>query len=282
MQSGNVIVSFGQNFIEFFEFSQINNNNNLAKKHEISINNNNNNNNNINNDTNINIINNNQENKDEILCIELYNQIIICGHKSGILSFWKPTNGVYLQNNGTKNISDKAINKILLTKLSDNKDYLVICCSDKTIKIFSFENDDINLIKSFDYDDEVMDIKIANDYDNQILFIISFKNGLLKVLNNNFVFLFDIPSRFKETKPRKVIAMRNQLSPQNNSKGDYILITEGKFIDMYTLIKPANHKQEIHGKNNNMNNNQNMHPHQYFNPHGPHSFNPHFQRGGKY
>ena len=48
MESGNIVVTFGKNYIEIFNFSQINDNinnkivNQLEKKFEISINNNNN------------------------------------------------------------------------------------------------------------------------------------------------------------------------------------------------------------------------------------------------
>ena len=274
----------------------INNNNNninkLEKKSEIPINNNNNNNDNnkiINNDNNINIINN-EVTQDEILCTELYNQIIICGHKSGLITLWKPTSGVYLQNQGQQKISDKAINKLLLTKLSDNKDYLILCCGDKTIKILSLENN--QLVQTFNYEDDVMDIIIANDYDNQIVFILSLKNGLIKVLNEKFEFLFDIESRFKVNKPRKIIAMKNQSMPQDNSHGDFLLITEGNVIDMYTWIKPKSNKPEFYGQKNNVknNNNQQHPPHHY--PHQQYQQYPNFQgqfmmphyykQGGKY
>jgi hypothetical protein len=62
LESGNIIVTFGKNYIEIFNFSQINDNinnkiiNQLEKKFEISINNNNNFNNNINNNINNNNI----------------------------------------------------------------------------------------------------------------------------------------------------------------------------------------------------------------------------------
>ena len=294
MESGNIIVTFGKNYIEIFNFSQINDNinnkiiNQLEKKFEISINNNNNFNNNINNNIII-----NQENQNEILCIELYNKFIICGHKSGIISTWAPTQNVYLQKIGQENISNKGINKILYTKLSDGKEYFVICCADKSIKIYSLESK--NVIKSFDYEDEVMDIKLVTDYDNKNVFIISLKNGLIKVLNFNFEFLFDIYSRFKINTTRRIISMKNPAFPQDNSKGDFVLITEGNKIDIYTWIKPQDNMQnfEERYKNNNSNNNSqnynnkfNQNYHDYKGPHFPHGphhgNNNHFHRGGKY
>ena len=149
-----------------------------------------------------------------------------------------------------------------------------------------------------------MDIKIANDFDNQSVFIISLKNGIIKVLNNQFEFLFDIISRFNINKPRKVITLKNQFISQDNTKGDFVLITEGNLIDIYAWIKFDSFKPDFHGKknfginnnnnknvninngyiNNNYNNNygNNMHHQQFPNFHGPHSFPHHFHRGGKY
>ena len=291
LESDNIIVTFGKNFIEFFSFSQIIDNNDinntkitnkLEKKYEIPINNNINNNNNtniINNDNNINIINN-QETNDEILCIELYTKFIICGHQSGKISTWQSINGINLQKQGELKLSEKPINKMLLSKLSDNNDYLILCCSDKTLKIFSFETNQI--VNEVKLEDEVMDIKTANNYDNQNVFIISLKNGLLKVFDDKLNFLFNINSRNNINKTRKIISMKN-LS-QDKSMGDYVLITEGNFIDMYRWIKPGSFKPKFQGgptKTNNNNNNMNYphHPHQGF--HGPHFF-PNYHRGGKY
>ena len=98
-ESGNVILSFGKTLIEIFSFEQAQNNNNnininnnqnnnnnnkIEKKYEIPLNNNNNpnNNNEINNDNN------------EILCVYLYQNNVICGHRSGVISIWTPTPGV--------------------------------------------------------------------------------------------------------------------------------------------------------------------------------------------
>ena len=102
-ESGNVILSFGKTLIEIFSVEQAQNNNNnininnnqnnnnnkIEKKYEIPLNNNNpNNNNEINNDNN------------EILCVYLYQNNVICGHRSGVISIWTPTPGVYLQKKG--------------------------------------------------------------------------------------------------------------------------------------------------------------------------------------
>ena len=255
----------------------------LEKKYEIPINNNNNNNNNniINNDNNINIINN-QDINDEILCFEVFNNTIICGHQSGKISTWQSNNGINLQKQGEQKITDKSINKMLIRKFADNKEYLILCCSDKTLKVFSFEVGQV--VKTFQLEDEVMDIKTANNFDNQNVFIVSLKNGLLKVFNDELKILFDITSRFNINKTRKVISMKN-LS-QDNSMGDYVLITEGNSIDMYRWIKPGSFKPKFQGgpNKNNINNNSNMnfphHPHQGF--YGPHIFPNYSHRGGKY
>mgnify|MGYP002626948946 CR=1 FL=1 len=265
--SGNIIVTFGKNFIEFLNFYQVEKNNDkkdniLEKKHEISINNNNNN---INNNENNIIVN--TSNQDEILCVELFNNIIICGHKSGFMSTWKPADNVYLDKLGSEQISQKSINKILLSKLSDGKDYLIICSSDKTIKIYSLEANKV--IKEFNFEDEIMDIKLVNDYNNNKVFIISLKNGLLKVLDIEFRFLFKIYQREKNNKTRIIISLHKNevISNEGNEIGyNNILITEGNNIDIYSWIKPGSFKQndskkpnnnyQQHNKNQKYNNNQ--------------------------
>ena len=285
LESGNVIVSFGKNFIEFFNFSQINNNNNitnkLEKKYEIPINNNINNNNGNNNDINN---NNNDDNPNQILCIELYNKYIICGHKSGYLSTWVPTDNIYLQKQGEVNVGNCAINKIT-TITHGNKDYLFLCCSDKTIKLFSLTKSSIENI-SPQYEDEIMDIKKVKDLENQDLVIISLKNGIIKVLKSNLNFLFDMKSRFGIQKMRQVVSMKNPVPSQE--KGDYIFVTEGNRIDVFVWIKPGSFKVQHHNQGNNMHFNTNpmgFNPHmnpQY--PHGPHPgphSGPHFPYGYK-
>ena len=230
---------------------------------------------------NINIINN-QDVNDEILCFEVFNNFIICGHQSGKISTWQSNNGINLQKQGEQKICSEAINKMLLRKFVDNKKDLILCCSDKTLKVFSLEvGTVINIVQ---LEDEVMDIKTANNYDNQNVFIISLKNGLLKVFNDGLNILFDITSRFNINKTRKVISMKN-LS-QDNSMGDYVLITEGNSIDIYRWIKPGSFKPKFQGgpNKNITNNNSNMsfphHPHQGF--YGPHIFPNYSHRGGKY
>ena len=149
-ESGNVILSFGKTLIEIFRFEQAQNNNNnkIEKKYEIPLNNNNNpnNNNEINNDNN------------EILCVDLYQNNVICGHRSGVISIWTPTPGVYLQKKGEFKSSNSAINKILFAKFQDGNDYLLSCCADGTVKIVSLESSKV-VKESENYKNEVMDIK---------------------------------------------------------------------------------------------------------------------------
>ena len=271
LQSGNIIVTFGKNLIEFLNFYQVEENdkkdNILERKYEIPINNNNNN---INNNENNIILN--TDNQDEILCVELFNNIIICGHKSGLMSTWKPADDVYLEKLGTEQISQNSINKILLSKLLDGKDYLIICSSDKTIKIYSLEANKI--IKTFDFDDEVMDIKLVNDYNNNNVFIVSLKNGLLKVLDYEFRFLFDISPRNNNNKTRKIISLqKNEASSGDGNEKGYnnILITEGNNIDIYSWIQPGSFKQNDFKKPNN--NNQQHNKNQQYNKNQQHNNN---------
>ena len=217
-------------------FSKINNNDNnnnkenLEKKHEIFINNNITNDNQFNND---NINNNNNE----ITTTQLYQNLIICGHTSGIISIWNPVNdNNFIQKKGQIPISKSAINKIYYQQIPNEKDYLYICCSDGLVQKFSFEIGQV-VLTSQKYETEIMDIKLVSDYDKKNTLIISLKNGALKVLDLNLNFLFDIPSRFKYTNVRYVISLPNPESTQDNKKGDLLLISEGNHLDMFTQIK---------------------------------------------
>ena len=268
-ESGNVILSFGKTLIEIFRFEQAQNNNNnininnnqnnnnkIAKKYEIPLNNNNpNNNNDINNDNN------------EILCVDLYQNNVICGHRSGVISIWTPTPGVYLQKKGEFKPSNSAINKILFAKFQDGNDYLLSCCADGTVKIVSLESSKV-VKESENYKNEVMDIKMVNDIEGNNLFIISLKNGELKLLDMQLNLIMDIPSRFSTKNVRYVIGMKKPESNTDINFGDILIITEGQNLDIFTWIKP----ESIINMNN-------KNPHTNM-PHGPHQMHFPHNRGG--
>ena len=243
-ESGDIIVTVGKNNMEIFQFSKNNdnlNNNNkfiITKKTEINFNKNFNNDNFINNDN-------------EILCITLAKGFIICGHSNGLMSIWQPDPNNYLKYLQSEKMHNGAINKILCAQLSDNKNYLISCSSDKTIKVYSMEDNKAVLEQKFE--EEVMDIKFVKDFEQNNTFIISLKNGVLKALNEKFEILFDIPSRFKTQTTRYVLSLSNpeKNNPQNalSNKGDILVITEGKILDVFVWIKANqqnNHKQNNH------------------------------------
>ena len=242
-ENSNTIITVEKDIIEVFEFSQSKDNNdkitnNISKKSEINIDNNNNNNNN-NNFNNINSINNNDNNNNnnsdnEILCIT-YSQpgFFVCGHASGLMSLWNPDPKVYLQKTQAQKLHDGAINKILYTKLSDNNNYLISCSSDKTLKIFCIEAN--NVVKTQPFVEEVMDIKLVKDFNKKGVFIISLKNGKLFAMNETFEPLFEIPSRFQTNITRHVICLKNP--NESETRGDLLAITELGKIDVFSWIK---------------------------------------------
>ena len=294
-ESGNIIVTVGKNIMEIFQFSKNNDNTNdnnnkyiLTKKHEININNN------LQNDNipNNNIINNNNlndnfNNDNEILCITLAaTAYIICGHGNGLMSIWKPDPNEYLKYIQSEKLHIGAINKILYAKLSDNKNYLISCSSDKTVKVYSME--DNKIVTEQKFDEEVMDVKLVKDFEKRNTFIVSLKNGVLKGLNESFQIIFDIPSRFKTNITRYVISLSNQSqdnsqsndstikdNTNSNNKGDLLVITEGKILDIFTWIKEGSFKVK-----------HPSHPNNNFRPNNPHykgKFqNPHFFYGPQF
>ena len=271
-ENSNTIITVEKDVIEVFEFSQNRDNNdkitnNLVKKSEINLDNNNNNNN-----FNINNINNDNNNSDnEILCIE-YSQFgfFACGHASGLMSLWKPDSQVYLQRTQAQKLHNGAINKILYTKLSDNKNYLISCSSDKTVKVYCLE--DNNVVKTQSFEHEVMDAKLVNDFNKNRVFIISLKNGKLFAMNEGFNPLFEIPSRFKTNITRHVIPLKNP--NESETKGDLLAITELRKIDVFAWIKEGSINLNPHTNNNTSFNGPYNNPHN--GPHnGPHN-TPHY------
>ena len=192
-----------------------------------------------------------------------------------IISIWTPTPGVYLQKKGEFKPSNSAINKILFAKFKDGKDYLLSCCADNTVKIISLESNQIEKT-SDNYGNEVMDIKMVNDIEGNNLFIISLKNGELKLLDMQLNLIMDIPSRFKTNKVtrfktnkvRYVIGIKNPESNIDNNNGDLLIITEDQNLDIFAWIKP----ESIINMNN-------KNPHTNM-PHGPHQMHFPHNRGG--
>lgn len=239
----NTIVSVGKGAIEIFNFSENNNNNTifLNKKAKIDLNNNDNSfNNNL--FTNNNITFSNGNSIDEILCIEYFDGNLFCGHSSGHISKWNPSgDNPFLCRTTCETMHKGAINKILSCEINNNK-FLFTCSSDKSIKIYSKNENKIIAEKIFD--EEVKDIKTIKDFSQNLNFIVSLKNGVLKVLNNSFNEIIEIPSRFKTNYTRYVLPTNNQ--NKKNSEGDYLLISEGNKIDVFVWIKEGtsmNHGQ---------------------------------------
>ena len=222
----NTIVTVGMNLIEVFEFS----NNNLFKKDSITLNLNHNN---------ITPNNNDNSNSDnQILCIEFAaKSFLVCGHDSGLISVWQPRGEKpFMKQIQAQKMHDASINKILYFELQKEKNYLLTCSSDMTVKRYDMILDKCEKEKQFE--NEVMNIKkVEESYSQEIniYFIVSLKDGKLFVLNTEIEVLFEIPSRFKTNLVRQVLSLNNM--EKTDKKGSYLLITENNKIEIYTWIK---------------------------------------------
>ena len=218
----NVIITFGRKYIELFQFNP--NNNQIAKASEI-------------------IYNETNDEKYQIICVERIDKLIICGHESGHISYWSITNEYpYLKNILLKKIHIGKINKII----NDN-DNIISCSSDKTIKIHSIE--DNICLKVIDFEDEVIDIKKIVDLDNNFNYVISLRNGMLKVYNSEFKNSFNIPNPSNINKTRFVLNI--SISSDNNKNENsesFILITDDKKIELYQWNKKEEMKIELDKK----------------------------------
>ena len=186
----NIIITAGNNFIELFQFNQNNNNNQLLQISEIKLNNN----------------NNDNDEKYRILSMKKYGNIFICGHGSGHISFWKPIEQKpFLQNTSISRIHTGLINEIICDKNSENLDILISCSSDKTVKVHSVE--DTICFKVINFEEQVIDIKKVFNMENEVNYIISLKNGTLKVFNSSFKEIFEIPSRSNSNNSTRLVVI---------------------------------------------------------------------------
>ena len=65
----------------------------------------------------------------------------------------------------------------------------------------------------------------------------SLKNGILKVFNSEFKEIFEIPNRLNIKTPRYVLGLKNN---EDDSKVDFLYVTEGKNIEKFCWIKDKN------------------------------------------
>ena len=122
----------------------------------------------------------------------------------------------------------------ILEPLDENTDIIISCSSDKTVKIHSIE--DTVCFKVMNFEDEVVDMKKIIDYTNKENYIISFKNGRLKVYNSLFKEVLEISNRSNINEPRFAISLANSNYNEEN-KEVYILVTEKNNIDIYKWNK---------------------------------------------
>ena len=225
LESDNVIIIAGKSNLELFQFNQNNNNNQILKVSEIKI-------------------NNNENNDYQILSMKLFGKSLICGHSSGHISFWKPINdNPYLENISISRIHIGPINDIIFDKNSDNIDILISCSSDKTLKVHSIE--DTICFNVIDFEEEAIAIKKVFNSDNAPFYIISLKNGILKVFNALFKEIFEIPNRSNMNTIRFVISINNSNNNnENTNKENYLLISEENKIDIYKWNKKEEKEEE--------------------------------------
>ena len=233
LESDNIIITVGKKFIELFQIN--NNNNSLSKVSEISFNDN--------------------EEKYEILSAKYKGKKLISTHGSGHISFWEPINEYpYLKNTSLRRIHLGPINNIILEKNSNNEDILISCSSDKTIKIHSLE--ETVCFQVINFNEEVIDIKKILNFDGETYYIISLKNGILKLYNASFKEVLEIPNRSNTNNTRYVLnIIKSNINNDNGSKEDYILITEDNKIDVYKWTKKEDNKSNKDSEKINYNKN---------------------------
>ena len=159
-----------------------------------------------------------------------------------------------------------SVNKILYFKFQNGAKYIFTCSDDKTVKKYSIDND--KLEKTTNFENKVLFIKkIEESYleEFNIYFIVSLSNGVLCLLNTEIDIIFKIPSRFKTRSIRQVLSLDN--NDKNGKKGNFLLISEEKKIDVFVWIKEGNFEINLPKKYNNFYENKNYKSQQNFRDH---------------
>ena len=159
-----------------------------------------------------------------------------------------------------------SVNKILYFKFQNGAKYIFTCSDDKTVKKYSIDND--KLEKTTNFENKVLFIKkIEESYleEFNIYFIVSLSNGVLCLLNTEIDIIFKIPSRFKTRSIRQVLSLDN--NDKNGKKGNFLLISEEKKIDVFVWIKEGNFEINLPKKYNNFHENKNYKSQQNFRDH---------------
>jgi hypothetical protein len=176
-----------------------------------------------------------------ITSIEGGKDFLFCGHQNGLISVWKTKiSDPYLESVKNCRIHYGSINKILVEEKEDNKIILITCSSDKTLKVHVFENGDRICTELIHFEDEVVDAKKVQNFEKKLNLIVSLKNGVLKVFNSEFKEIFAIPNRLNIKVPRYVLGLKNN---EDDSKGDFLYVTEGKNIEKFCWIKSKNNQK---------------------------------------
>lgn len=209
LESDNIIIVIETNIIELFKFENLKS---LIKIAEI-------------------------EEDDQILSLEKTNHFLFCGHSTGKISIWSPVSeSPFIKKIRTFKIHYNSINKIICDTIEDKKIILITCSSDKTLKVHSLENQDRICIHVIYFIDELIDIQIVKNSDdkNNKNYIVSLKNGILKMLDSSFKEIYELPNKFKIQKTRYVLEIENK--DKVNHKGDFLLITEGKKLNKFFIL----------------------------------------------
>lgn len=219
-EDSGIIICCGKQFFEVFQITQ---DNKLQKHSKILI------------SQNGSLVN------ETITSIILFNQLLICGHESGLLSIWRPSpkDNPILKFEGSARIHQGRINKIYIKKnvKPDNsvEHFAITCSSDHSVKIFNADQA-FNQINQFDLGSPVFDIFESLDFDNRDLFLLPLDQGIIQVNDNNFNKVFEIWSNHKYSgKKRKCLTIINPKKDQ--TYGNFLISTDGTFLDINIWVK---------------------------------------------
>ena len=173
--------------------------------------------------------------EEQITYIEEGGEFLFFGHNNGYISAWNTqTKEPYLNLIKKFRLHYDSITKILCDTKDKDRIILITCSLDKTLKVHSLEHGDRICTCVIDFEKEIVDFKSVFNLKKNY-YIVSLKDGELLVYDSKFKKQFEIPSRLKSKSPRFVLSMKNE--EDDETKGDFLLITEGKAIHKYYWVK---------------------------------------------
>ena len=201
LEDHGIIICAGKKFFEIFQITQ---DNNLKKLSVVPI-----------------MINGAQVDEN-ITCLIEFQNLIICGHESGMLSVWKPGANPMLNYVQSIKVHNGRINKIYM-KNNGDQHFALTCSSDGVLKVFN-AGEAFKPMAQPNLGSPVYNVFECYNFEKQDIFLTPLDHGIIYVNDNNFNKVFEIWSNHGGSgENRKCLTVPN--SKATNQYGELLITT---------------------------------------------------------